>query len=26
VWRLHQRQYLRSCSRSGLFRLLLLVW
>ena len=26
VWHLHQRQYLRSCSRSGLFRLLLFVW
>ncbi len=26
VWHLHQRQYLRSWSRSGLFRLLLLVW
>ncbi len=26
VWHLHQRQYLRSCNRSGLFRLLLLVW
>ncbi len=26
VWHLHQRQYLRSCNRSGLFRLLLFVW
>ena len=26
VWHLHQRQYLRSCSRSGSLRLLLFVW